>query len=120
MVGGSYRAGDTTWYDFHFKTEILLESGSWMRFTFPDNDFGIGARPECYSKPLFGVEIKGDLTCTNDNGEVKVEGISESILPGTYVLIRVEVTNPTTAITSGTFTIETGLRGTNTVFEYVK
>lgn len=70
MVGGSYRAGETTWYDFHFKTGVLLDAGSWMRFTFPSNNFGLTTRPSCYSKSLFGVLVKGNLTCTNNDGVV--------------------------------------------------
>ena len=79
-----------------------------MRFTFPDNEFRLSSNPNCYAVSLFGVQVEGSLACTNTSGVVKLTGLTKTIQIGTYVLIRVQVANPPAAITTSTFTIETG------------
>jgi len=49
QIGGSYRAGETTYYDFSFKLNVKLIAGSWIKFTFPDDGYVISSSPDCYS-----------------------------------------------------------------------
>lgn len=107
----------TTHYDFSFKVNVKLIAGSWIKFTFPNDDYVISSSPHCYSVMVDRVMVQGNLTCTGNGREVSLTGISADIEPGTDVLIRVQVTNPNRVKTTGTFTIDTRRQGTNTIFE---
>jgi len=48
-----------------------------------------------------------------------ITGISEDIQPATDLGVRVTTTNPGYALTTSTFTVETGRNSTNTIYEHV-
>ena len=115
--GQSSYAGESTKYDFLFTVNKWTPKYSWFRFTFPNDDYAISGFPSCTALSINRYQLPGLLSCTTTGRKVTLLGFSDDINPGTALGIRISVTNPAKAITTGTFTIETGRNSTSTVYE---
>lgn len=115
--GQSSYAGESTQYDFIFTVNKWTPKYSWMRFTFPNDDYTIPGFPSCTPLTINRYKLPGLLSCITTGRKVMLTGFTDNLNPGTALGIRIGVSNPAKAITTGTFTIETGRNSTNTVYE---
>lgn len=115
--GQSSYAGESTLYDFLFTVNKWTPQYSWVRFTFPNDDYTIPGFPSCTALTVNRYQLPGLLSCVTTGRKVMLTGFSANLNPGTALGIRIAVSNPAKAITTGTFTIETGRNATNTVYE---
>ena len=115
--GQSSYAGESTLYDFLFTVNKWTPQYSWLRFTFPNDDYTIPGFPSCTALTINRYKLPGLLSCITTGRKVLLTGFSANLNPGTALGIRIAVSNPAKAITTGTFTIETGRNSTNTVYE---
>ena len=115
--GQSSYAGESTQYDFIFTINKWTPKYSWMRFTFPNDDYTIPGFPSCTPLTINRYKLPGLLSCITTGRKVMLTGFTANVNPGTALGIRIGVSNPAKAITTGTFTIETGRNSTSTVYE---
>lgn len=119
-TGGSSKVGATTNYEFTFTIQKILPIWSWLRFTFPSDGYTLANTPACSAMTISGFALPGTLLCTSSGNQVTLTGISSEIPAKTDLGVKISATNPIKAITTSTFTIETGRNSTSTVYERKK
>jgi len=110
MTSSDLKAGNTGTYDTLFKTITGLTKDSYFRLTVPSNGFTISLNPTCSFFAVHGFTPTGTLICTSFDNKIVFNGMTQDLSAGTFIGLRVAITNPTYTQTPDDFIVET-LRG---------
>ena len=76
--GGSSATGDVANYSFYFKPSQYIASGSYIKLTINDENFGLAANPVCSAIAVNGKTMSGNFACTTSDRNIIVTGKRET------------------------------------------
>ena len=118
-TGGSAYAGESSQYLFGFKVVSFVPAGSYFRITLPKGKgYSANTNPTCSFVSVLGILPQGSMVCTFTNGQVFMRGLSQDIVEGTVVSIRILLNNPPQTVTGPLFRIEVMRNQTQYIYDW--